>query len=89
MPQGPAAAAKETNLSTKPLKAFNWTKLPTAKVQSSIWSVINDKIIHDKLSGKKYQEFEDLFSVKEAVTKVSETKSNASLDTTRNFLFHR
>ena len=60
------------NLSSKPLKGFNWTKIPVNKAKDTIWSNIDDADIHKKLKSKVYHEFEDLFAAKEIV-KVSES----------------
>lgn len=63
VPTGPPA--KQTNLSSKPLKSFNWVKIPPAKVKDTIWSHINDDSVHKILKGDGYEEFENLFAAKE------------------------
>lgn len=56
---------KQTNLSSKPLKSFNWVKIPPTKVKDTIWSDINDDSVHKVLKGEGYEEFESLFAAKE------------------------
>lgn len=68
MPPGFGAAApkaKPTNLSSKPLKSLNWTKIPPNKVNETIWGKLDDADVHQKLRGDVYNEFEDLFAAKE------------------------
>jgi hypothetical protein len=77
--QAAAAASKPLNLSSKPLKSFNWTKIPPNKVKDTIWEQIDDADIHQKLKKKVYNEFEELFAAKE--TKTVE-QSNEKLDQT-------
>lgn len=62
-PAGPKP--KPINLSSKPLKSFNWTKLAPAKVKDTIWSGIDDEDVHKVMKGNGYDEFEDLFAAKE------------------------
>ncbi|KAJ1344017.1 hypothetical protein BSLG_001157 [Batrachochytrium salamandrivorans] len=57
--------AKATNLSSKPLKSFNWTKLPPMKVKETIWANIDDEEIHKRLRGDVYSTFEDMFAARE------------------------
>jgi hypothetical protein len=65
-PHGPPQPkAKPLNLSSKPLKSFNWQKLPAAKIKDTVWSSIDDEEIHKSLKGKVYSEFENLFAAKE------------------------
>ncbi|TPX33081.1 hypothetical protein SmJEL517_g03929 [Synchytrium microbalum] len=64
VPTGPPP--KKLNLSTKPLKALNWTKIPPIKVADTIWAHIDDQEIHNKMKDK-YTELEDLFAAKETV----------------------
>ena len=68
VPAGPPA--KPLNLSSKPLKAFNWTKLPPTKVKNTIWEDMNEKEIHDKLKKAAYSQFEEMFAAKEATKAV-------------------
>ncbi|KND03814.1 uncharacterized protein SPPG_01270 [Spizellomyces punctatus DAOM BR117] len=64
VPTGPPA--KPTNLSSKPLKSFNWTKMPNTKVKETVWSDLDDAGVHKKLKDDVYKEFEDLFAAKES-----------------------
>nr|KAJ3420068.1 hypothetical protein HK105_006158 [Polyrhizophydium stewartii] len=73
-----AARGKQTNLSSKPLKSFNWTKIPPAKVKETIWANIDDDEIHKKLRGDVYKEFEDMFAARE--TKATESASASKED---------
>jgi dishevelled associated activator of morphogenesis len=78
VPTGPPP--KATNLSSKPLKAFNWTKIPPAKVKDTVWENMNEEEIHKKLKTVAYSEFEELFAAKEAKTLTAEASSE-KLDT--------
>lgn len=62
-PTGPPP--KQINLASKPLKSFNWVKIPSTKVKDTIWSHINDDSVHNVLKGAGYEEFENLFAAKE------------------------
>jgi dishevelled associated activator of morphogenesis len=70
--------AKATNLSSKPLKSFNWVKLAPIKIKDTVWEKIDDNEIHKKLKKSSvYMEFEDLFAAKEVVVKeVAENKES-------------
>ncbi|KAJ3265453.1 Dishevelled associated activator of morphogenesis 2, partial [Borealophlyctis nickersoniae] len=83
----PQPQGKKLNLSTKPLKSFNWTKLPPAKVKETVWGDLDDADIHKKLEGEGYKEFEDLFAAKE--TKVKDKDKEGSTDslTTKEISF--
>ncbi|EGF79568.1 hypothetical protein BATDEDRAFT_89642 [Batrachochytrium dendrobatidis JAM81] len=63
-----AAKTKPTNLSSKPLKSFNWTKLAPMKVKETIWANIDDEEVHKQLRGDAYREFEDMFAAREVKT---------------------
>jgi dishevelled associated activator of morphogenesis len=69
MPGAPIAPAgpkpKAVNLSSKPLKSFNWTKLPPVKVKETIWSALDDEDVHKVMKGAGYDEFEELFAARE------------------------
>jgi dishevelled associated activator of morphogenesis len=56
--------AKPTNLSTKPLKSFNWTKIPPQKAKETVFATLDDSDVHKALKDT-YKEFEDLFAAKE------------------------
>ncbi|KAJ3223051.1 Dishevelled associated activator of morphogenesis 2 [Clydaea vesicula] len=68
---------KKINLSSKPLKSFNWTKLAPTKVNDTIWKELDDSPIHDSLK-EEYSNFEGLFAAKEIVK--SKTADNGSQD---------
>ncbi|KAJ3253672.1 hypothetical protein HK103_000398 [Boothiomyces macroporosus] len=70
-PAAPAVPSKPLNLSSKPLKSFNWAKIAPLKVKDTVWEDIDDAEIHAKLKKGVYNEFEDMFAAKE--TKVVET----------------
>jgi len=53
--------AKKTNLSSKPLKSLNWTKIPPYLISDTIWKDIDDTIILEELSDE-LPKFEDIFS---------------------------
>lgn len=59
--------SKRTNLSTRPLKALNWTKIAPLKVQETLWKDLGtgDEEYLKKL-GDSIDEFEDLFAAKDA-----------------------
>ncbi len=82
IPAGPKP--KPINLSSKPLKSFNWTKIPPTKVKDTIWSNIDDEEVHKMLKGQEYKEFEDLFAAKEM-----KIEQQSLLDMTRKLLFHK
>ncbi|TPX38459.1 hypothetical protein SeLEV6574_g07774, partial [Synchytrium endobioticum] len=78
--QGPPP--KKLNLSSKPLKALNWTKIQPMKIKDTIWGSISDEEIHKKMKDK-YSELEDLFAAREAVNlKKGVTEDNASKEIT-------
>ncbi|KAJ3028330.1 hypothetical protein HK097_005992, partial [Rhizophlyctis rosea] len=61
-----APPQKPLNLSSKPLKSFNWTKIPPMKVKETVWGELDDAGVHEKLrSVGEYGEFEELFAAKE------------------------
>ena len=64
---------KRTNLSSKPLKSFNWTKLPPNKVNETIWINLDDGPIHTQMN-PEYPEFENLFAAKE-IKKVADASA--------------
>ncbi|KAI9093467.1 formin homology 2 domain-containing protein [Phlyctochytrium arcticum] len=64
VPTGPPP--KPTNLSSKPLKSFNWTKMPNTKVKETVWAKLDDAEVHKLLKQDAYQEFEELFAAKES-----------------------
>jgi dishevelled associated activator of morphogenesis len=72
----PQVKAKPLNLSSKPLKSFNWQKLPVAKIKETIWSNIDDDEIHKSLKGSAYSEFEDLFAAKEVKTEIQASSTD-------------
>ncbi|ORY53477.1 FH2-domain-containing protein [Rhizoclosmatium globosum] len=75
--------SKPTNLSSKPLKALNWTKIPPLKIKETVFATLDDAEIHEQLKDS-YIEFEDLFAAKELkemkkdVTKGSSESINTS-----------
>ncbi|KAL7752166.1 hypothetical protein RI367_002210 [Sorochytrium milnesiophthora] len=76
MPQGPPA--KRTNLSKKPLRGLNWTKIAPNKIGDTVWKSIDDEPIHQTMD---YTEFEDLFAATQALgkkEKVAESVENVS-----------
>ncbi|KAJ3008172.1 hypothetical protein HKX48_008726 [Thoreauomyces humboldtii] len=75
VPAGPPA--KPTNMASKPLKSFNWTKIPNVKVKDTVWGKLDDNEIHAMLKDDEYKEFEDLFAARDA--KPSKTDSNGGL----------
>lgn len=74
-PSGPLP--KKQNLSSKPLKSFNWTKIAPNKVATTVWSKLDDAGVHVQMSGE-YHDFEALFAAKETVVKVVDNKSTRS-----------
>ncbi|KAJ1550961.1 Dishevelled associated activator of morphogenesis 2 [Nowakowskiella sp. JEL0078] len=72
-PMAAGPPAKKTNLSSKPLKSLNWTKLPPLKINETIWKDLDDAPVHQKLK-EEYLVFEDLFAAKE--TKIKEKTSD-------------
>ncbi|KAJ3020034.1 UNVERIFIED_CONTAM: hypothetical protein HDU68_010388 [Siphonaria sp. JEL0065] len=60
----PLPPPKATNLSTKPLKSLNWTKIPPVKIRETVFATLDDAKIHEQLRDS-YSEFEDLFAAKE------------------------
>jgi len=51
-------------LSSKPLKSFNWTKLPPNKLKETIWKDLDDAPLISELK-EEFSQFEDLFAAKE------------------------
>ncbi|KAI9209295.1 formin family protein [Polychytrium aggregatum] len=84
-PAMPAASqGKKLNLSSKPLKSLNWTKLPPNKVQGTIWSALDDQVVHDTMKDT-YNEFEELFAAKEI--KVKEKEASRESVATKQITF--
>ncbi|KAI8898114.1 hypothetical protein BC833DRAFT_649016 [Globomyces pollinis-pini] len=81
----PVAQSKPLNLSSKPLKSFNWVKLPPMKVKETIWADLDDADVHKKLKGTAYKAFEDLFAAKE--TKVAEVVTDKVDNTPKEITF--
>ncbi|KAI8815088.1 hypothetical protein BJ742DRAFT_782312 [Cladochytrium replicatum] len=67
---------KKTNLSSKPLKSLNWTKLPQMKVSDTIWKDLDDTVIHNHMK-EEYSQFEDLFAAKETKMKADAGSSES------------
>jgi hypothetical protein len=63
--------AKKTNLSSKPLKSLNWTKIPPYLISETIWKDIDDTIVLEELSDE-LPRFEDIFSAFQHKKKVVE-----------------
>ncbi|KAJ3112593.1 hypothetical protein HK098_008011, partial [Nowakowskiella sp. JEL0407] len=79
-PAVPQPPAKKTNLSTKPLKSLNWTKLPPLKIKDTIWKDLDDEPVHSKLK-EEYNTFEDLFAAKETkILREKTTEEAASVE---------
>ena len=55
---------KPINLSSKPLKSFNWTKIPPIKIKDTVFATLDDADIHRELADT-YNELEELFAAKE------------------------
>lgn len=73
--QGPPQ--KRQNLSTKPLKSFNWTKIPPNKINQTVWQKLDESVIHAQLL-PEYADFEALFAAKETLVKILDTKTTRS-----------
>ncbi|KAJ3174768.1 Dishevelled associated activator of morphogenesis 2 [Geranomyces variabilis] len=71
IPTGPPP--KPTNMASKPLKSFNWTKMPNVKVKETVWGQLDDDEIHRVLKVDEYKEFEDLFAARDARPTKSES----------------
>lgn len=72
---------KPTNLSSKPLKSFNWAKIAPLKVEETIWKGLDDEKIHKALKGEIYSEFEDLFAANETKqAEVSDLNKNLGIN---------
>ncbi|KAI9033394.1 hypothetical protein DFJ74DRAFT_652315 [Hyaloraphidium curvatum] len=63
----PLPPPKKAVLSSKPLKAFNWSKVGPGQVRETVWKNIDDAEIHSQLDKEWNEQFEDLFSAKEKV----------------------
>ncbi|KAJ3087483.1 Dishevelled associated activator of morphogenesis 2 [Physocladia obscura] len=72
---------KPTNLSTKPLKSLNWTKIPPIKIKETVFATLDDTEVLEQLKDS-YTEFEDLFAAKELkeMKKDSTKGSSESID---------
>ena len=79
--------AKATNLSTKALKSFNWAKIPPAKMAETIWKGLDDEVIHKRLKGDTYAEFEELFAAKETKAANEISLSNENLAQVKDITF--
>ncbi|KAI8615776.1 hypothetical protein BC830DRAFT_1168331 [Chytriomyces sp. MP71] len=55
---------KPTNLSSKPLKSLNWTKIPPLKIKETIFATLDDAAVHEQMKDT-YSEFEELFAARE------------------------
>jgi hypothetical protein len=64
MPFTQQVPAKRTNMSSKPLKSFNWQKMTPIAAKDTIWKGIDDEPVHKALKDE-YSFFEDLFAAKE------------------------
>ncbi|KAJ3158332.1 hypothetical protein HK101_001353 [Irineochytrium annulatum] len=69
---------KPTNLSSKPLKSFNWTKIPPMKVKETVFASLDDSEVHAALKDT-YKEFEELFAAKEVKKEFGKSGSSDSL----------
>lgn len=79
VPMAPAGPRpKAVNLSSKPLKSFNWTKLPPVKVKETIWSALDDEDVHKVMKGAGYDEIEELFAAREIKTEQQSTPDLSS-----------
>jgi dishevelled associated activator of morphogenesis len=86
VPQTQGPPTKATNLSSKPLKTFNWVKIAPTKVKDTLWENINEEDIHAKLKGEAYSQFEELFAAKE--TKIAEKgPAKADIETPKEITF--
>ncbi|KNE62292.1 hypothetical protein AMAG_18842 [Allomyces macrogynus ATCC 38327] len=76
-----APAAKKTNLSSKPLRGLNWSKLPPPAAAATVFKGMNETEIHATMDTKA---FEDLFAAAAAGGKkaaADTTESNGNLAT--------
>jgi len=69
--------AKKTNLSSKPLKSLNWTKIPPYLISETIWKDIDDTMILEELSDE-LPKFEDIFSAFQHKKKSASTNNEDS-----------
>ncbi|KAJ3330667.1 hypothetical protein HDU76_005130 [Blyttiomyces sp. JEL0837] len=76
---------KPTNLSTKPLKSLNWTKIPPLKVKETIFAKLDDQDVHTALKDT-YKDFEDLFAAKE-IKRDANKGSSDSLPSSKEITF--
>ncbi|KAI8846857.1 hypothetical protein BC829DRAFT_445004 [Chytridium lagenaria] len=77
-PSTPVLPAKATNLSSKPLKSFNWTKIAPQKAKETIFAALDDNEVHSALKDT-YRDFEDLFAAKEIKKDFTKTTSSESV----------
>lgn len=75
----PLPPPKKQVLASKPLKAFNWSKVGPGQVRDTIWKQIDDTEIHTQLGAEWTEQFEDLFSAKEKASP-STTSPEGSAD---------
>ncbi|KAJ3096868.1 hypothetical protein HDU97_005466 [Phlyctochytrium planicorne] len=71
---------KPTNLSSKPLKSFNWTKIAPIKAKETIFATIDDTDVHTTMKDT-YKDFEDLFAAREVKKEFKKDASSESLAT--------
>ncbi|KAJ3097088.1 Lysophospholipase 1, partial [Phlyctochytrium bullatum] len=69
---------KQTNLSSKPLKSFNWTKIAPQKAKETIFASIDDAEVHKALKDT-YKDFEDLFAAREVKKDFQKSASTESV----------
>ncbi|KAI9221344.1 formin homology 2 domain-containing protein [Blastocladiella britannica] len=71
MPRAPVGLpAKKINMSSKPLRGLNWSKLGAPAVTKTIWKDIDDGEVHTRLDSAA---FEDLFAAAQAKPKAKES----------------
>ena len=75
--------AKRTNLSSKPLKSLNWTKLPPYLIGETIWKDIDDTVVLEELTDE-LPKFEDIFSAFQRKKKVIEKTEDQELPLVRS-----
>eukprot|EP00835_Amoeboradix_gromovi_P003388 NODE_222_length_13951_cov_0.396982.p1 type:complete len:1016 gc:universal NODE_222_length_13951_cov_0.396982:1079-4126(+) len=64
---------KKTNLSSRPMKPLQWTKLPNPRIKSTIWKDIDDEKVRPMLN---WVDFEDLFENLQKDKKQKEDKDD-------------